>query len=116
MPGLKRLKKKKKFNYGRNPKRVKQRMEKSSKFNIKVDCKAMRDQWDNRIPLRENMEAMGIAFDANKVVAGIEGKKDMVKRMKKDRNKFVESDVVVKKVVEKPGVLKQIESEANVEA
>merc|ERR1712083_536790 len=36
--------------------------------------------------------------------------------MKKDRNKFVESDFVVKKVVEKPGVLKQIESEANVEA
>merc|ERR1711915_457830 len=34
---------------------------------------------------------------------------------KKDRNKFVESDDVVK-VVEKPGVLKQTESEANVEA
>ena len=44
MPGLKKLKKGKKFNYGRNRSRVRKQQEKTSKFNValKVDCQAMR--------------------------------------------------------------------------
>ena len=44
MPGLKKLKKGKKFNYGRNRSRVRKQQEKTSKFNValKVDCQAMK--------------------------------------------------------------------------
>ena len=42
MPGLKRLKKKRKFNYGRDRSRVRKQQEKTTKFNVKVDCQAMK--------------------------------------------------------------------------
>ena len=44
MPGLKKLKKGKKFNYGRNRSRVRKQQEKTSKFNVatKIDCLAMK--------------------------------------------------------------------------
>merc|ERR1712187_269352 len=114
MAGLKKLKKKKTFNYGRNRKRERKQQEKTTKFNVKVDCKAMKDVWDNRVTMKENMAAMGVALDANEVMpfAGI--KKKLVNKLKRQNQVPIEEKSFVK--VTKPDVITQLEDEANVEA
>ena len=42
MPGLHKLRKKRKFNYGRDRSRVRKQQEKTTKFNVKVNCKSMK--------------------------------------------------------------------------
>merc|ERR1712156_262260 len=116
MPGLKKLKKGKKFNYGRNRSRVRKQQEKTSKFNVavKVDCQAMKEVWDSRVSLKENMIKMGVAFDANNVVPKISSKKNMVKDMKKKKGiEVAEEDGVVKG---KSEVISRLEDEAKYEA
>jgi len=114
MAGLKKLKKKKSFNYGRNRKRVRMQQERTTKFNVKVDCKAMKDVWDNRVTLKENMAAMGVALDANQVMPFAGTKKKLINKLKKQNKVAVEEVNAVK--VTKPDVLSQLEAEANVEA
>jgi len=114
MAGLKKLKKKKSFNYGRNRKRVRMQQERTTKFNVKVDCKAMKDVWDNRVTLKENMAAMGVALDANQVMPFAGTKKKLINKLKKQNKVAVEEVNTVK--VTKPDVLSQLEAEANVEA
>jgi len=117
MPGLKKLKKGKKFNYGRNRSRVRKQQEKTSKFNValKVDCQAMKEVWDTRVSLKENMTNMGVAFDANNVVPKISSKQKMVKEMKKNKGLEVdenEEDGVRRKTE----VVAKLENEAKFEA
>merc|ERR1711962_514318 len=111
MPGLKKLKKKRKFNYGRNRSRVRKQQEKTSKFNVavKVDCKAMKDVWNSRVSLKENMDAMGVAVNANTVLPKISAKKKMLKDMKKRAGKEEMEDVEDK---DKTEVVKKLEVEA----
>jgi hypothetical protein len=85
MPGLKKLKKKRKFNYGRDRGRVRKQQEKTTKFNVKVDCQAMKEMWDNRVTLKENLAIMGVAVDANTVVPRITARKKMVKDLKRQK-------------------------------
>merc|ERR1711872_989423 len=101
-------------NYGRNRKRVRMQQERTTKFNVKVDCKAMKDVWDNRVTLKENMAAMGVALDANQVMPFAGTKKKLINKLKKQNKVAVEEVNTVK--VTKPDVLSQLEAEANVEA
>merc|ERR1711872_938365 len=101
-------------NYGRNRKRVRMQQERTTKFNVKVDCKAMKDVWDNRVTLKENMAAMGVALDANQVMPFAGTKKKLINKLKKQNKVAVEEVSTVK--VTKPDVLSQLEAEANVEA
>merc|ERR1712126_41192 len=112
MPGLKKLKKKRKFNYGRNRSRVRKQQEKTSKFNVavKVDCKAMKDVWNSRVSLKENMDAMGVAVNANTVLPKISAKKKMLKDMKKRAGKEEVMEDVEEK--DKTEVVKKLEVEA----
>ena len=55
MTKLKKQRKKKTYNYGRNRKRVRKQQERTNKFNVKVDCQTMKDAWDNRISVKENV-------------------------------------------------------------
>jgi len=116
MPGLKKLKKGKKFNYGRNRSRVRKQQEKTSKFNValKVDCQAMKEVWDTRVSLKENMTKMGVAFDANNVVPKISSKQKMVKEMKK--KKGMEVDDNEEEMRRKSEVIAKLEDEAKFEA
>jgi hypothetical protein len=68
MVKLNKQRKKKKFNYARNRKRERNIQEKTTKFNVKVDCKALKDNWDRQKSLKQNMLSLGVAFDANAVV------------------------------------------------
>jgi len=117
MPGLKKLKKGKKFNYGRNRSRVRKQQEKTSKFNValKVDCQAMKEVWDTRVSLKENMTNMGVAFDANNVVPKISSKQKMVKEMKKKKGLEVDENEV-DGVKRKTEVVAKLENEAKFEA
>merc|ERR1712004_867909 len=110
------LKKGKKFNYGRNRSRVRKQQEKTSKFNVavKVDCQAMKEVWDPRVSLKENMIKMGVAFDANNVVPKISSKKNMVKDMKRKKGiEVAEEEGVVER---KSEVISRLEDEAKFEA
>merc|ERR1711934_156466 len=117
MPGLKKLKKGKKFNYGRNRSRVRKQQEKTSKFNValKVDCQAMKEVWDTRVSLKENMTKMGVAFDANNVVPKISSKMKMVKEMKKKKGMEVD-DNEKEGMMRKSEVIARLEDEAKFEA
>lgn len=68
MVKLHKQRKKKKFNYARNRKRERKIQEKTTKFNVKVDCKTLKDNWDREKSLKQNMANLGVAFDANAVV------------------------------------------------
>jgi len=117
MPGLKKLKKGKKFNYGRNRSRVRKQQEKTSKFNValKVDCQAMKEVWDTRVSLKENMTNMGVAFDANNVVPRISSKQKLVKEMKKKKGLEMDEDEE-EGVRRKSEVIAKLEDEARFEA
>jgi len=112
MTKLKKQRKKKKFNYGRNKKRVRRQQEKTTKFNVNVDCKAMKDVWDNRATVRENMAAMGVALDANEVMPMSGTKKGLIEKMKKQKN--IPVNPQMKATVTKPEVISKLEAEANV--
>merc|ERR1712179_354724 len=98
-----RLKKRKVFNFGRNRKRERKQQEKTTKFNVKVDCKAMKDVWDNRVTMKENMAAVGLALDANEVMPFAGTKKKLVNKLKRQNQVPIEEKSSVK--VTKPEVV-----------
>merc|ERR1712183_1104788 len=83
---------KKTYDYRRNRKRVRQHLEKTSKFNVKVDCKVVRDAWDHRVSVRENMSRMGIVLNASDVMP-VSGTKKLLDDMKKLKNASVEEEM-----------------------
>merc|ERR1712083_360568 len=97
--------------------RVRKQQEKTSKFNVatKIDCQAMKEVWDTRVSLKENMSKMGVAFDANNVVPKISSKKDMVKEMKKKKGLDVDENEE-DGVRRKSEVIAKLEVEAKYEA
>ena len=48
MTKLMKQRRKKSFNYQTNRRRVKKRMEKKTKFGVKIDCDVLKESWDNR--------------------------------------------------------------------
>merc|ERR1712241_1664301 len=108
MTKLRKLRKKKTYNYGRNRKRVKQQLEKTSKFNVNVDCKVVRDAWDHRISVKEDMSRMGIVLNASDVMPVSGTKKKLVNNMKKLKNVSVEEGAETtadSPIVSKPEVI-----------
>merc|ERR1712080_118087 len=77
---------------------------------VKVDCKSMKDVWNSRVSLKENMEAMGVAIDANIVLPKISAKKKMLKDLKKRAGKEEEMEEGEEK--KKTEVVKKLEVEA----
>jgi len=96
---------------------VRKQQEKTSKFNValKVDCQAMKEVWDTRVSLKENMTKMGVAFDANNVVPKISSKMKMVKEMKKKKGMEVD-DNEEEGMMRKSEVIARLEDEAKFEA
>jgi len=74
----------------------------------------MKDVWDNRVTMKENMAAMGVALNANDVMPFAGTKKSMINKLKKQKN--VPIKVKEKPVVTKPEVVDNLVKEANVEA
>jgi len=111
MTKLRKQRRKKKFNYGRDRKRERNKQEKFTKFNVKVDCKTLKDSWDNTISVKGNMDSMGVCLNPNSAVGKISTKKDLVVKMKKERNKpFDEKSK--KDNITKPEIVLELEQEA----
>merc|ERR1712172_461710 len=111
MTKLKKQRKKKTYNYGRNRKRVRKQQERTTKFNVKVDNKVMKDAWDNRISVKENMTQMGIVLSANDVVPVVGTKKKMINKLKSLKNLPIGEESPLEVV--KPDVLSKLTEEAN---
>merc|ERR1711981_872170 len=107
---------KKTYDYARNRKRVRRKLEKTSKFNVKVGCKVVRDAWDHRVSVRENMSRMGIVLNASDVMPVSGTKKKLVNNMKKLKNVSVEeeTEAVAESTITKPEVIAKLSEEANV--
>merc|ERR1712142_1257236 len=114
MTKLQKQRKKKKYNYGRNRSRVRKQQERTTKFNVKVDCKAMKDVWDHRISVKENMASMGVVLNAKEVMPASGTKKKTVDKFKVLNNKPLQEKT--RPSVIKPEVIQQLEAEANVKA
>merc|ERR1719300_1638263 len=74
----------------------------------------MKDVWDTRISVKENMASMGVALSAKELLPHISSKKQMVNNLKKRRK--IEVTLPQEAKVTKPEVIEQLEAEANVEA
>ncbi|CAL8103942.1 unnamed protein product [Orchesella dallaii] len=61
MPRLRKLRRKQKFGYHINRKRLDKKMKKLPKIN----CDAVREAWDDKISTTQNLQAMGLVADAN---------------------------------------------------
>ena len=68
MPGLRKIRKARKFRYDRNRKRLQKTQEKHRKDRVKVNNDVMKELWNPKESIKNNLESMGVAFDANKVV------------------------------------------------
>ena len=117
MVKLHKQRKKKKFNYGRNRKRERKIQEKTTKFNVKVDCKALKDNWDREKSLKQNMTNLGVAFDANAVLPIKTTKRRFLESNLNTKDKVaaeVETKAVSAVGVVKCSVIGQLEEEAAV--
>ena len=114
MTKLKKQRRRKKYDYARNRKRVRKQQEKTTKFNVKVDCKVIKEAWDNRVSVKENMSSMGIVLNASDMMPVTGPKKNMVKKMKTLKNIVV--DESVENSLTKPDVLQKLSEEASVPA
>merc|ERR1712209_145898 len=114
MTKLKKQRRRKKYDYARNRKRVRKQQEKTTKFNVKVDCEVIKEAWDNRISVKENLSKMGIVLNASDMMPVTGPKKKMVNKMKTLKNIAVDESVENK--VTKPDVLQKLTEEASVPA
>ena len=116
MTKLKKQRRRKKYDYARNRKRVRKQQEKTTKFNVKVDCKVIKEAWDNRVSVKENMSSMGIVLNASDMMPVTGPKKKMVNKMKTLKNIAADADESVENKVTKPDVLQKLTEEASVPA
>ena len=110
MPKLRRQRKRQKFRYDRNRKRIKKTQEKHRKDKIKVDNDVMKELWNPKESIKTNLESMGVAFDANKVLDKKSTKQQFIEKIQdQNPNKIPPQEIASKKSSE---VVKRLEAEA----
>ena len=109
MPKLRRQRKRQKFRYDRNRKRIKKTQEKHQKDKIKVNNDVIKDLWNPKESIKNNLESMGVAFDANKVVDKKSIKQQFIEKLQEaNPNEIPPPAIAVKKSSE---VVKRLEAE-----
>ena len=109
MPKLRRQRKRQKFRYDRNRKRIKKTQEKHRKDKIKVDNDVMKELWNPKESIKTNLESMGVAFDANKVLDKKSTKQQFIEKIQdQNPNKIPPQEIASKKSSE---VVKRLEAE-----
>lgn len=81
MPKLRKQRRKQKFRFDRNRKRVQKSQQSHSKKNIKVDCEVMKKNWDRSQPVKTNLTNMGLAYDPNKILKAKSVKTTMIEKI-----------------------------------
>ncbi|XP_072119870.1 nucleolar protein 16 isoform X1 [Mobula birostris] len=99
MPKAKGKTRRKKFDYKANRKKLKRRMAK--KAAPRIECAQIRNAWNNRKSVAQNLAEMGLACDPNRTVPI------------KKTEKMEVSSTGGKQVVIKPYVINELEAEAS---
>jgi len=118
MPKLRKQRRRQKFMHDRNRKRIKKSHDKYKKENIKVTSDVMKEHWDHKESIQNNLEKMGVAFDANKVISSQKSTKEQY--VEKIKETSSEKSSVEKEKKEEPTpkksasslVIKRLEAEA----
>ncbi|XP_017303721.1 nucleolar protein 16-like isoform X2 [Diaphorina citri] len=101
MTKIRKQKRKKTFRYV-NKKRQNNKRRKTAN----VQCKQIKESWDNRLTVQKNLENMGLAYDPNKAVSSLEGKSGkkrkgikahVVKSIEEDANELRENKLKIPK-------------------
>lgn len=102
MPKAKQSKRRKKFDYNKDRKKLKKKAIK--KDNPRIENAYMRHAWDDKKSMARNLQEMGLAFDPNKSLP-----------IKKQRLISAEpvSKAPVRGIITKPYILNQLEEEAS---
>ncbi|KAJ0004072.1 hypothetical protein NQD34_010286 [Periophthalmus magnuspinnatus] len=101
MPKTKQSKRRKKFDYNKNRKKLKQKTLK--KYNPRIENDQIRNAWDKNKSMARNLQEMGLAFDPNRSLP--------IKKQKLIGKDFVTSAPVG--IITKPYVLNKMEEEAS---
>ncbi|XP_059846221.1 nucleolar protein 16 [Hypanus sabinus] len=99
MPKAKGKTRRKKFDYKANRKKLKRRMAK--KAAPRIECAQIRNAWNNRKSVTQNLAEMGLACDPNRTLP--------IKKTKKMEVASTDG----KQVVVKPYVINELEAEAS---
>ena len=111
MPKLRRQRKRQKFRYDRNRKRIKKTQEKHRKDKIKVDNDVIKELWNPKESIKTNLESMGVAFDANKVLDKKSTKQQFIEKIQ-DENQVEKTAAVPALAVKSSEVIKRLEAQA----
>lgn len=65
MPKLRRQKRRQKFQFNRNRRRVRKSQESGHKGNVRIQNEVLKRHWDGSKPVKQNLRELGIALDAN---------------------------------------------------
>jgi len=109
MPKLRRQRKRQKFRYDRNRKRIKKTQEKHRKDKIKVDNDVIKELWNPKESIKNNLESMGVAFDANKVLDKKSTKQQFIEKIQ-DENQVEKTPPAL--AVKSSEVIKRLEAQA----
>merc|ERR1712141_125580 len=115
MPKLRKQRRKQKFQFNRNRKRIQKSQDKYRKQNIKISSDALSENWDHKQSIQTNLEKMGVAFDANKVVEQKSIKKQFVEIAKKASTETIEKNEAENTKTPRKretSVIKRLEAEA----
>uniref|UniRef100_A0A3B3ZHJ6 Nucleolar protein 16 n=1 Tax=Periophthalmus magnuspinnatus TaxID=409849 RepID=A0A3B3ZHJ6_9GOBI len=104
MPKTKQSKRRKKFDYNKNRKKLKQKTLK--KYNPRIENDQIRNAWDKNKSMARNLQEMGLAFDPNRSLP--------IKKQKVRKNycKFT-AHIAPVGIITKPYVLNKMEEEAS---
>uniref|UniRef100_A0A8C6T6I7 Nucleolar protein 16 n=1 Tax=Neogobius melanostomus TaxID=47308 RepID=A0A8C6T6I7_9GOBI len=101
MPKTKQSKRRHKFDYSKNRKKLKKKALK--KYNPRIENEQIRNAWDKNKSMARNLQEMGLAFDPNRSLP--------IKKTKLIGKESVSKAPVG--IVTKPYVLTKLEEEAN---
>lgn len=101
MPKTKQSKRRKKFDYNQDRKKLKKKLMK--KNNPRIENRQIRNAWDDKKSMARNLQEMGLSFDPNR---SLPIKKQIVLGKGKDTKASAN-------IVTKPYVLNQLQEEAS---
>ncbi|KAG7484703.1 hypothetical protein MATL_G00052850 [Megalops atlanticus] len=100
MPKAKKSSRRKKYDYNKNKKKLKKQFKK--KAAPRIECPQIRNAWNDKKSVAQNLKDMGLAFDPNLALP-----------MRKNKVPGADAEETVSPLVRKPYVVKGLEEEAS---
>ncbi|XP_036378842.1 nucleolar protein 16 [Megalops cyprinoides] len=100
MPKAKKSSRRKKYDYNKNKKKLKKQFKK--KAAPRIECPQIRNAWNDKKSVAQNLKDMGLAFDPNLALP-----------LRKNKVPGADAEETEAPLVRKPYVIKGLEEEAN---